>query len=144
MAVVLAAAIGCGIGCAIVLKRSESGDSKQVGERAHMPEDHFELHKRLELSAAQKRDMDVLEEAFGKKLAELGRPIQEANSELATALVEDRSHSPRVRDAIEKIHRAQAELQNATIEHILEMRTVLDEDQFTKFLRATADSLRAK
>ena len=44
--------------------------------------------------------------------------------------------------AIEKIHHAQAALQNATIDHIIEMRTVLDEDQFTEFLEATADSLR--
>ena len=64
------------------------------------------------------------------------------NERRIRALVEDRAHSPRVKAAIEKIHHAQAALQNATIDHIIEMRTVLDEDQFTEFLEATADSLR--
>ena len=143
LAVVLAAAVGCGIGCAIVLKHSGDSHSGHGHARAHMPDDHFEIHKRLKLSEAQDRDMEVLENAFKAKLAELGKPIKEANSELATALVEDRSHSPRVRDAIKKIHHAQAALQNVTIGHILEMRTVLNEDQFDEFLQMTAESLQA-
>ena len=143
LAIILAAAVGCGIGCAIVLKHSGKSDPKDGHVRAHMPDDHFEIHKRLKLSEAQERDMEVLEKTFKAKLTELGKPIREANSELGAALVEDRSHSPRVREAIKKIHHAQAELQNVTIEHILEMRTILDEDQFNEFLEMTAESLRA-
>ena len=71
-------------------------------------------------------------EGVGCSLEEFGELI----------LVEDRAHSPRVKAAIEKIHHAQAALQNATIDHIIEMRTILDEDQFTEFLEATAESLR--
>jgi Spy/CpxP family protein refolding chaperone len=125
----------------VVAAAVESGgphDSTGVG----MPDDHFELHKQLKLSEAQEREMEALEEGFREKLAELSEPIHEANGELATALVEDRTHSPRVKAAIEKIHHAQAALQNATIDHIIEMRTILDEHQFTEFLEATADSLR--
>jgi len=143
LSVVLAAAVGCGIGCAIVLKHSGTSDPDGGHVKAHMADDHFELHKRLNLTEAQERDMEVLEKAFKVKLKELGKPIREANSELGAALVEDRSHSPRVRAAIKKIHHAQAELQNVTIEHILEMRTVLDEDQFNEFLQMTSESLRA-
>jgi len=142
LAVVLAAAIGCGIGCAIALKYGAKAGGKQGQTEAHMSDNHFELHKRVTLSEAQEHDMEMLEVAFRETLAELSEPIHEANAELAAALVEDRARSPRVSDAIEKIHRAQAALQNATIDHIMEMRTILDEDQFDEFLEATAHSLR--
>ena len=142
LAVVVAAAVGCGIGCAIVLNHGEKSGDSHGSTGAGMPDDHFELHKRLTLSKEQEKEMEALEKEFREKLAELSEPIHEANGELATALVEDRAHSPRVKAAIEKIHHAQAALQNATIDHIIEMRTILDEDQFTEFLEATAESLR--
>ena len=142
LAVVVAAVVGCGIGCAIVLNHGEKSGDSHGSTGAGMPDGHFELHKRLTLSKEQEKEMEALEKEFREKLAELSEPIHEANGELATALVEDRAHSPRVKAAIEKIHHAQAALQNATIDHIIEMRTILDEDQFTEFLEATAESLR--
>jgi len=141
LAVVLAAAVGCGIGCAVVMKLSGK-EADAYAEHSHTAKDHLELHKRLELTEAQEPEMEALERNFAQRAVELRKPIHAANHELAAALVEDRSHSQRVRDAVDKIHHAQAELQKATIEHIIEMRTVLDDDQFDEFLELTAATLR--
>ena len=138
--VAFAAAVGCGIGCAIAMKWSQ-GHGEQSGE-SHTADDHLELHKKLELTEDQKPKMEALEEKFAEQAAELREPIFEANRELADALVEDKSHSARVKAAVNKIHHAQAVLQKATIEHVIEMRTVLDEEQFDEFLEMTAGSLR--
>jgi Spy/CpxP family protein refolding chaperone len=140
--VVLAAGIGCGIGCAVALKWSGSEDGIHTADHGRDHENHLEVHKRLELTDAQRPKMLGLEKEFAEKVAEYRKPIQEANRELADALLEDRSHSQRVKDAIDKIHVAQAELQKATIEHIIEMQTILDERQFNEFLELTAESLR--
>lgn len=141
VSVAFAAAIGCGIGCAIAMKWSQGHETEQTGD-SHTADDHLALHKKLHLRDDQKPKMDALEEKFAEQIAELRKPIFEANAELADALVEDKAHSERVKAAVDKIHHAQAVLQKATIEHIIEMRTVLDEDQFDEFLEVTAESLR--
>ena len=43
--------------------------------------------------------------------------------------------------AIRSIHAAQAELQQATIDHVFEMRTALRPDQYDKLLNLTANAL---
>ena len=47
----------------------------------------------------------------------------------------------RVSTAVERIHDAQGELQEATIEHVFEMKGVLTPEQYQKLLNLTADEL---
>ncbi len=68
--------------------------------------------------------------------------IREANRELAEAIVSDRSDSERVKAAVDKIHRAQGQLQNAVLEHVFDMRPVLTPEQYDRLVRMTADALR--
>ena len=67
--VVFAAAVGCGIGCAIALKWSQ-GHVARSG-KSHTVDDHLALHKKLELREDQKLKMEALEEKFAKQVAEL-------------------------------------------------------------------------
>jgi Spy/CpxP family protein refolding chaperone len=67
--------------------------------------------------------------------------IRSANKELAEAIKQDQAASPRVSAAVEKIHHAQGKLQEATLEHVLEMKEVLTPEQYQKLLNLTADEL---
>ena len=110
-------------------------------ELEEITEPVFERRAMLKIPL-QAEEMEALKEKFALRADELREPISEANRELAAALVEDRSYSQRVKDAVDRIHRAQAELQKATVEHLVEMRTVLNDDQFNEFLMATTTELR--
>ncbi|MEO8353541.1 MAG: hypothetical protein ABI680_17570, partial [Chthoniobacteraceae bacterium] len=55
--------------------------------------------------------------------------------------LEDRSDSERVKAAVARIHQAQGELQNATLQHIFEMQPVLTPQQYEKLLQSTAEAL---
>ena len=71
----------------------------------------------------------------------LARALQQANRELAQTILEDRGESPRVRAAVAKIHDAMGQLQNATLEHVFEMKTVLTPVQYDRLLTLTAQAL---
>jgi Spy/CpxP family protein refolding chaperone len=67
--------------------------------------------------------------------------IASANKELAEAIKQDQADSPRVSAAVETIHHAQGELQEATLEHVFEMKGVLTPEQYKRLLNLTADEL---
>jgi len=68
--------------------------------------------------------------------------IRDGNRELADAIISDRSDSQRVKAAVEKIHRAQGDLQNAVLEHVFAMRPILSDAQYERLTKMTADALR--
>jgi Heavy-metal resistance len=79
---------------------------------------HYWIHSELGLSAKQESDLEPIEAKFAGRRDELFASIREANWELAAALLADKSDSERVKDAVQKIHRAQGELQQAVLEHV--------------------------
>ncbi len=106
-------------------------------------EAHEWIHRELNISAAQDQALTAVEERYAQRRRELTEAIRAANMELARAIVEDRGYSPRVTAAVEKIHRAQGELQKATLEHVFEMRPALSPEQYDKLLRSTAAALQS-
>ena len=60
---------------------------------------------------------------------------------MGKAILEDRSDSARVKAAVAQIHQAQGGLQNATLQHIFEMKSVLTTQQYEKLLQSTAEAL---
>ena len=102
---------------------------------------HQRIHRQLGLSSAQEKALAPLEERFEARKRELERALQQANRELAQAMLEDRADSPRVRDAVAKIHDAMGQLQNATLEHVFEMKAVLTPVQYDRLLNLTARAL---
>ncbi len=85
--------------------------------------------------------MAPLEQRYDEQKRHGSELIRLANMELAQAILTDKTDSPRVRAAIAKIHEAQGELQNATVQHVFEMRAVLQPEQYEKLLNLTADAL---
>jgi Spy/CpxP family protein refolding chaperone len=103
---------------------------------------HYWIHSELGLSAKQETDLEPIEAKFARRRDELFASIREANRELAQALLADKSDSGRVKDAVQKIHRAQGELQQAVLEHVFDMRPVLTPEQYNRLIQLTAQALR--
>ena len=103
---------------------------------------HYWIHSELGLSAKQESDLEPIEAKFAGRRDELFASIREANRELAESLLADKGDSERVRDAVQKIHRAQGELQQAVLEHVFDMRPALTPEQYDRLIQLTAHALR--
>ncbi|MBY0406715.1 MAG: periplasmic heavy metal sensor [Rickettsiales bacterium] len=107
----------------------------------HMPDAHQNLHEHLGITAEQEKRLEPIEQRFQARKTELTQAINDANSELGTAIIADKSYSERVKKAVEEIHHAQGELQKQTLEHLFEMQTVLTPEQSEKLDQLAADAL---
>jgi hypothetical protein len=64
-----------------------------------------------------------------------------ANSELAESILKDKSYSPSVEKSVAEIHSAMGQLQKATLEHIFELKEVLDAEQYERLIELTVQGL---
>ncbi len=111
------------------------------GHHEHTHDPHQWLHEQLNLTTEQDRQLIPIEKKFVSKKQEMETLIHEANHELAAAINEDGNYSSRVKQAVDKIHMAQGELQKVTLEHLFEMHTVLNPEQRKKLNALTTDAL---
>jgi len=103
---------------------------------------HEWIHKQLGLGPDEQKALEPIETKFAQRKQNLMDEIRNANKELAEAIRQDRADSSRVSAAVERIHHAQGELQEATLEHVFEMKGVLSPEQYRKLLlNLTADEL---
>ena len=109
--------------------RTEKGDA------------HAWIHTQLGITAAQDKALEPIEQRYAEQRKHYGEMLRIANAELGKAILEERSDSERVKAAVARIHQAQGELQNATLQHIFEMKSVLTPPQYEKLLQSTADAL---
>jgi Spy/CpxP family protein refolding chaperone len=109
--------------------------------RSNSVPSHEWIHNQLGLAAQQEKALEPIEAQFERRRRELLDQIASANNELALVIREDQGYSPRVSAAIEKIHHAQGELQEATLEHVFAMRAMLTPEQYQKLLNLTAEAL---
>jgi Spy/CpxP family protein refolding chaperone len=111
------------------------------GHHQHTRDPHHWLHEQLNLTNEQDRKLLPIEKKFVSKKQEMETLIHEADHELAAAINEDGNYSTRVKQAVDKIHMAQGELQKATLEHLFEMHSVLTSQQRKKLNSLTTDAL---
>lgn len=102
---------------------------------------HEWIHKQLVLTPDEQKALEPIETKFAQHKRSLTAVIRSANKELAEAIKQDQADSPRVSVAVERIHHAQGDLQEATLEHVFEMKGVLTPEQYQKLLNLTADEL---
>jgi nickel and cobalt resistance protein CnrR len=102
---------------------------------------HEWIHKQLDLTEGELKALEPIELKFAERKRDLMGEIRSANKELAEAIKQDQADSRRVSAAVEKIHHAQGKLQEATLEHVFEMKGVLNPEQYQKLLNLTADEL---
>jgi Spy/CpxP family protein refolding chaperone len=103
---------------------------------------HEWIHKQLGLSLDEQKALEPVETKFAERKRTLVGEIASANKELAEAIKQDQADSPRVSAAVERIHHAQGELQEATLAHVFEMKGVLTPEQYKRLLNLTADELK--
>ncbi|MDE1171752.1 MAG: periplasmic heavy metal sensor [Verrucomicrobium sp.] len=103
---------------------------------------HAWIHHQLAITPDQDRKLGPIEAAFTEKRRHYAELIRLANLELAQAVADDQADSPRVQVAVEKIHDAMGGLQNATLDHVFEMKAVLTPEQYDKLIRLTSEGLR--
>ena len=102
---------------------------------------HAWIHTQLGITAEQEKALEPIEQRYAEQKKHFGEMLRIANAELGRAILEDRSDSARVKAAVARIHQAQGELQNATLQHIFEMKSVLTPQQYERLLQATAGAL---
>lgn len=112
-----------------------------MGHREVTHDPHQWLHEQLNITNEQDDNLAPIEQKFSSRKRVLEGAIMDANHELAAAINEDGNYSPRVKEAVEKIHIAQGELQQATLEHLFEMHSVLTPEQRKKLNSLTTDAL---
>lgn len=102
---------------------------------------HAWIHEELKMTDEQERRLLSSEERYIETQRHLSEVIRLANRELADAIGEDRSNSDRVQAKVALIHDAMGQLQRATLQHIFEMKEVLEPAQYDKLMELTKEAL---
>ena len=102
---------------------------------------HAWIHTQLGITAEQEKALKPIEQRYSEQKKHYGEMLRIANAELGRAILEDRSDSERVKAVVARIQQAQGELQNATLQHIFAMKSVLTPAQYEKLRQSTADAL---
>lgn len=117
------------------------GGATWVLQRHAPPSLHEIVHRDLDLDAGQLARIEAIEARFATRRVALERRVQAANRELAQAIAESDGDSRRVQPAVDHFHDAMGDLQQATIAHIFEMRTVMTPAQAERFDRSMVQAL---
>lgn len=126
---VAASGVGAWAGATWVLKRDTP------------PSLHEIVHDGLDLDASQLARVEAIETRFATRRRALEQRVQAANRELATAIAASDGDSRVVQPAVDHFHDAMGDLQQATIAHIFEMRTVMTPAQAQRFDESLVDAL---
>ena len=102
---------------------------------------HAMLHSKLNLTAAQDKNIAKEEARFALIRAKLEADAHSANVELAKAIQTSKRDGPEVQTAIEHVHMTLGNYQKETVSHIFRMRAVLTPDQAETFDRSVAQAL---
>ena len=101
------------------------------------------LHHELSLSVEQQSRIADIESRFSLERKDLEGQMRAANRDLARALDNEHSYGDPAKAAIARFHNAMAQLQEKTIQHIIDMRAVLTPEQAARFDKTVRDSLSA-
>lgn len=136
------------IAVTVALAAAASGIGAWAGanwvlNRQAPPSLHEIVHKDLDLSSEQHRKIDSIEARFAEQRLTLEGRVQAANRELAEAIRVSNGDSRVVQPAVDHFHDAMGDLQQATIAHIFEMRSVMTDAQARRFDRSMVEALSA-
>jgi hypothetical protein len=102
---------------------------------------HGWIHKKLRMTPEQERRSLISERRYEETKRHLDEVMRLANLELAQNIRRDQSFSPTVEKSVADIHQAMGKLQKATLEHIFELKDVLDPNQYSQLIELTAQGL---
>ncbi len=102
---------------------------------------HHWIHGQLNISEEQEKKLEPIEEKFDVRKDKLVAEIHATHQELSEALKQDKGDSARVKAAMARIQRVQGDLQQAVLDHVFDMRTVLTPEQYDRLVQLTAKAL---
>lgn len=105
------------------------------------PDFHHWMHHQLQLTPAQHKALEPIEQQYENNRRGIQRRIDSAGRDLAAAVRAGDGDSPAIRNALKELHIAQSELQQATLDHFFQMKEFLDPAQAEKLLQWTHDRL---
>jgi Spy/CpxP family protein refolding chaperone len=129
---VAASGVGAWAGASWVLRRDAP------------PSLHEIVHEDLDLDRSQLARIEAIEVRFASRRVALETRVQAANRELARAIAASDGDSRVVQPAVDHFHDAMGDLQQATIAHIFEMRTVMTPAQADRFDKGVVEALTAE
>ena len=99
------------------------------------------LSHELSLSEAQRRDVEKLEKDFQAKLNTSCAAHCAARFALGDELMKSKPDMGKARADVERMNRAQAEAEQATLEHILKVRALLTNEQARRYAAIIHDQM---
>lgn len=105
------------------------------------PDFHAWMHEHLDITPEQHEKLEPIEAEFEKQRVRLKAEISAADLALAQALSEADTNDAALKAALERLNKAQGELQRMTLEHFFAMKRYLRPAQAKRLLEWTHDSL---
>ena len=102
---------------------------------------HQFVHEELVLTEDQNSRLETLEARFAVERAALESSLRAANARLAQAMDAEHEYGPEVSAAIDDVHGQMGELQKATVQHVFDMREILEPKQQRLFDRKVSEAL---
>jgi Spy/CpxP family protein refolding chaperone len=102
---------------------------------------HAWMHDHLEISEEQWMRLEPFEQSYAKDRLRLRQAIEAGGLALAAAITRGDRGAPDIKAALDRINRAQAELQEVTLDHFFVMKEHLNPDQAEKLLHWTRESI---
>ena len=108
----------------------------------HAPTDlHAWMHEHLDITPEQHEKLEPLEAEFEKLRVKLKEELRLADVALAETIRDPKLNEAAMNTALERLSKAQAALQRATLDHFFVMKRYLRPAQADKLLKWTHDSL---
>ncbi|MAC59293.1 MAG: heavy metal resistance protein [Novosphingobium sp.] len=117
------------------------GANRWIAAQAQPHGIHEFVHKELRLTASQETQLEGLEQNFAVQHSQLELALRAANANLARAMNEEHRYGPKVGAAIDQVHARMGDLQKATVQHVFNMRALLDPQQQKAFDREVSEAL---
>ena len=109
-------------------------------ENAH--DMHTMLHDQLSITAQQEKQLAETEKKYKRLKSLYQAQMKTANLELAQAIKDGGYQSPEIELIVDKIHSAMGSLQALSLEHLADMRKVLNKEQNKKLQEMVVEQLR--
>ena len=94
-----------------------------------MADSHQHFHEQLNFTPDQVDKLIPIEKKYAEQKTLYENQIRQANMELGDIMKIEKSYTPKVKAAVEKVHVAMGHLQEITLIHFFDMRVLLDERQ---------------
>lgn len=105
---------------------------------------HTFLHTELQLDVAQETKVEAIEARFAVRKKALELEMRAANARLAEAIEAEHGYGPKVTASVDHVHHVMGEMQKETLEHLFEMRAVMNPDQAERFDKTVVKALTAE